>query len=57
MLSDGHSLGRGRHEVFDDDDDELWYDDKSVKYNEDKDERDEVSRVVNERTILLLVTI
>ena len=34
------------------------YDDKSVKYDEDEDKSDEVSRVVDEeRSILLLATV
>ena len=41
-----------------DDEDESLYNDKSVKYDEDNDESDEVSRVVNEeRSILLLATV
>ena len=34
--------------MLDDDDDELLYSDESVKYDEDVDESDEVSRVVDE---------
>ena len=41
-----------------DDEDECLYSDESVKYDEDEDKNDEVSRVVDEeRSILLLATI
>ena len=41
-----------------DDEDESLYNDKSVKYDEDDDKNDEVSRVVDvERSILLLATV
>ena len=40
------------------DDDERVYSDESVKYDEDNDKNDEVSRVVDEeRSILLLATV
>ena len=34
--------------MFDDGDDEVLYDDESVKYSEDEDKSDELSRVVDE---------
>ena len=40
-----------------DDDDEDLYDDESVRYSEDEDKDDVVSRVVDERSILLLATV
>ena len=41
-----------------DDDDKVLYDDESVKYSEDEDKSDEMSRVVDEeRSILLLATV
>ena len=44
--------------ILDDDDDEVLYSDESVKYDEDDDKSDEVSRVVDEqRSILLLATV
>ena len=44
--------------MIDDDDDEWLYSDESVKYDEDDDKVDEVSRVVDEeRSILLLATV
>ena len=43
--------------MLDDDDDEVVYDDESVKYDEGEDKGDEVSRVVDGRSILLLATV
>ena len=42
------SRGEVDMKVFDDDNDEVSYDDKGVKYSEDDDKVNEVSRVVNE---------
>ena len=44
--------------MHDDDDDEVLYSDEGVKYDEDEDKVNEVSRVVDEeRSILLLATV